>query len=74
MRRQDVVETIRNRILSGEYRPGGRIPSQAELAGEFRVASRTIRVAIADLCGQGYVWTLPRKGTYVHTPGHWPAP
>jgi DNA-binding transcriptional MocR family regulator len=61
------VEAIRKRILSGEYQSSRRIPSQAELATEFAVPGRTIAVAIAELRGRGYLWTLPHKAA---TPAH----
>jgi hypothetical protein len=34
--------------------------------------SRTIAVAIAELRGRGYLWTLPHKGSYTRPPEHWP--
>lgn len=69
--RQQITETIRDRITRGEYPPDRRIPSQSEMADEFGVSGRTISLAIAELRRHGYVWTLPHKGSYTRPPRHW---
>lgn len=69
--RNDIVATLRDRIRSGEYRAGARIPSQAEMAEEFGVSGRTIALVIAELRDHGYLWTLPHKGSYARPRAHW---
>jgi DNA-binding GntR family transcriptional regulator len=71
---QEITETIRGRITSGEYTPGRRIPSQSEMADEFGVSERTVAFAIAALRENGYVWTLPHKGSYARPRDHWRTP
>ncbi|GAA4606958.1 hypothetical protein GCM10023195_25850 [Actinoallomurus liliacearum] len=66
-----VAETIRARIVLGEYEARRRLPSQAELAAEFHTSGRTIAKAVADLRERRYVWTLPHKGSYARPPEHW---
>ena len=70
-RTREVTEAVRDRIRSGQYRPGARIPSQSEMCDEFGVSGRTIGAAIADLRERGYVWTLPHKGTYARPSDDW---
>jgi DNA-binding GntR family transcriptional regulator len=70
--KQQVVQIIRDRIMSGEYQPGRRIPSQSEMADELGVPSRVVGLAIADLRESGYLSTLPHKGSYTRPPECWP--
>jgi DNA-binding FadR family transcriptional regulator len=69
--RNDIVATLRDRIRTGEYRAGARIPSQAEMAEEFGVSGRTIALVISELRDHGYLWTLPHKGSYARPRAHW---
>lgn len=73
-RRQEIIAIIRDRITSGEYAPGYRIPSQLDLATEFRVAHRTVALAIAALRADGYVRTIPNKGSYARPRDRWRQP
>ena len=45
---QNLAATFRARVVSGEWRIGQAIPSEASLAKEFGVALGTIRQAIAE--------------------------
>jgi GntR family transcriptional regulator len=60
-----VVESLKNRIASGEYRPDQKIPSEKELGLEFGLSLLTIRQAVGVLAGQGVLKKVPSKGTYV---------
>jgi DNA-binding FadR family transcriptional regulator len=46
---------IRQRIESGELRPGDRLPSERELAAQFNVSRNTVREAIRSLEAAGVV-------------------
>jgi len=52
---KQVAQTIRTRILSGEWEPGDQIPPEEELAHEFGVSRATIREAISELAVEGYL-------------------
>ena len=52
------------RITSGEYPPGGRLPSIVTMAQEFDVALTTARKALDVLKEDGLVVTSP-MGTFV---------
>ena len=69
---QQIADTIRGRIRSGEYRPKERIPSQLTLRKEFGVSESTLAKINRGLRDQGYVWILPSKGTYARPPQDWP--
>lgn len=60
-----VEHDLRERITSGVWAPGDRIPSEQEL-GELYGASRiTIRQALGNLASEGLVSREPGRGTFV---------
>lgn len=62
--------TIRAQILSGELRPGDRLPTESELSAHYLVSRNTAREAIRALATQGLV-TVKRGvagGTFVTAP------
>jgi GntR family transcriptional regulator len=56
---------FRNRIATGEWPVGGRIPNVADLAEEFSVARGTIREAMDVLDAEGLVERIRAKGSFV---------
>ncbi|MGW7079228.1 winged helix-turn-helix domain-containing protein [Streptomyces sp. NPDC054871] len=50
---QDIADTLRDRIRSGDLRPGDRLPTQAVLAEEFGVERGTVRQALRTLQDDG---------------------
>jgi len=60
-----VREDIHNRILRGEWDPGTAIPTEYELAAEYRVSRQTIREAIRALRYEGFLQSRRGSGTYV---------
>ncbi|MEU6000223.1 GntR family transcriptional regulator [Streptomyces sp. NPDC047197] len=50
---QDIADTLRDRIRSGDLKPGDRLPTQAVLAEEFGVERGTVRQALKTLQGDG---------------------
>lgn len=61
----DVVIQLRARIARGTYRPGGRLPSLAELMNEFDVSAITIRRALRELVYEGAVEGHQGLGVFV---------
>jgi GntR family transcriptional regulator len=61
------------RIVSGELAPRDAIPSEQAMVKEYGVARDTARAAVAWLRDQGWVFTLPQRGTYVSPREKWPA-
>ena len=62
---QQVARAIRDRIKAGELRPRDPVPSESNLVAEHGVARETARRAVALLRTEGWVVTLPQRGTFV---------
>jgi GntR family transcriptional regulator len=62
---KQVADGLRSAILSGEFAPGGRLPSEQQLMNSYRVARGTIRDAVDLLRGEGLVRTEHGRGTFV---------
>ena len=60
----DIFETLRDRIVHGEYPPGMGL-SEKELCGEFKVSRTPLREALAKLADMKLVSVIPRFGTNV---------
>lgn len=71
MEHVEIAETMRRRIIEGDWPPNCKILSQLELAQIFHVGHAVIRQAIAHLEQQGYLKVLPSKGTYVRPKQYW---
>jgi hypothetical protein len=50
---QEIADTLRKRIRSGDLKAGDRLPTQAELADEFGVERGTVRLALRVLQDDG---------------------
>ncbi|WP_246421785.1 GntR family transcriptional regulator [Nocardiopsis mwathae] len=62
---QQVARVIRERIKSGELKPKDRVPSEPQMVAEYGIARDTARQAVALLRSEGWVITLPQRGTFV---------
>ncbi|MBI3682090.1 MAG: GntR family transcriptional regulator [Acidobacteria bacterium] len=60
-----VRDRLRERLLSGTYAPGGKIPPEDELTREFEVSRVTLREAVRGLVEEGYLSRQHGLGTYV---------
>ena len=58
------MEELKSKILSGEIRPGAKLPSENELAQEYEISRHTVRKALAILVTDGYITTKHGKGTF----------
>jgi DNA-binding LacI/PurR family transcriptional regulator len=56
---RDVESLLRERIESGKYEPGDRIPSERELCEELNVHRRAVRTAIQVLEREGLILRQP---------------
>ena len=67
--RRDVYERLadelRQAIVSGQYRPGDRMPSTMELMAKTGVANLTVRGAYRVLIEEGLIEPVPKRGFYV---------
>lgn len=60
-----VVECLKRDIENGVYNATGRIPTEEELAEQYKVSRITIRRAVDDLVSQGLVEKKQGKGTFI---------
>ncbi len=65
---QVIAAALRGEIASGAYRPGARLPSEADLARRFGVNRHTVRRAIAALAEAGEVRSRRGAGVFVVAP------
>lgn len=65
---QQISADLRDAIESGTYAPKDRIPSEPELSQKYGVSRITVRRAIEELCGEGYLIKHQGRGTFVSTP------
>lgn len=54
-------------LVSGEWRPGGVIPSELELASRYSVSQGTVRKAIDEMAAENLLVRRQGKGTFVAT-------
>jgi GntR family transcriptional regulator len=59
-----IRDDLRVRISAGEWRPGARLPSEADLAARYGVARMTIRQALGALASEGIVVRRQGLGTF----------
>lgn len=62
---EQVKELIKNKIVSNELKAGEVLPSIRNLAKDLRISVITTKSAYEELEKEGYVETIPGKGTYV---------
>ncbi len=60
-----IVQTLEKDIAEEVYKPGGRLPSEAELAERFAVNRHTIRRAVAELEKRGLVRIEQGRGIFL---------
>lgn len=66
-----IASDIERRIASGDWRPGHRLPTEAELMATYGCARMTVSRAVSDLASRGLVIRRKRAGTVVaHPPVH----
>jgi GntR family transcriptional regulator, arabinose operon transcriptional repressor len=67
LRYHTIREAIRRDVEAGRYRPGERLPSDAELAGRFDASRLTVIRALRELEQEGMVQRRAGSGTFVRT-------
>ncbi|MFN3309015.1 MAG: GntR family transcriptional regulator [Anaerolineales bacterium] len=63
-----IRETLRAEILQGKLHPGQKIPSEDELADQYRVSRMTVRQGILELIKEGLLYRRQGVGTFVSYP------
>lgn len=62
---RQIEGALRAEILSGERRPGDRLPTERQIAERFRVTRMTARLALAALQREGLIRIRQGDGTFV---------
>lgn len=62
---RQIAEILRDRIKSGIFEPGSRIPTEHELCDSFGVSRISIRQALAELANDDLLEKRQGSGTYV---------
>lgn len=62
---QTIIDSIHEKIFSGEYKVGMQLPSQEELANEYQTSRMTIQKALNILRREDVVFTEKGVGTFV---------
>ena len=65
---RQIAAVLRDRIQSGQYKPGQRLPSITTLVQEYGVAHLTANKALRLLVTEGLAELSPGMGYYVTTP------
>ncbi|MBT4888502.1 MAG: histidine utilization repressor [Rhodospirillales bacterium] len=62
---QLVMNSILERIESGEWKPGTRLPTEIAFCKEFSASRMTINRALRELSSQGLIYRVQGAGTFV---------
>jgi len=62
---KSIADTLQAEIAEGHYRPGDRLPTEAQLAARFGVNRHTVRHALASLSETGLLHARRGAGVFV---------
>lgn len=62
---EQIVKQIKSQIFGGELAEGDSLPSIRSLAQELKISVITTKRAYLELENEGFIKTLPGKGSYV---------
>ena len=69
--RHQLANVLRSQILTGEWAPGSRLPTEDALARRYRVSRLTVRAAKAHLEEEGLIRSVQGSGSYLAPPEAW---
>src|SRR4051794_30926438 len=62
---RQICGRLQTEIASGTHKPGGRLPTEADLSAQFGVNRHTVRRALEELSRNGLVRVEQGRGTFV---------
>lgn len=62
---QQVVQNLKECIMSGEMQPGQKLPTESELCKKLSVGRSTVREAFCVLQASGFIEIKPGRGAFV---------
>ncbi|MFI6484134.1 GntR family transcriptional regulator [Nonomuraea sp. NPDC050663] len=70
---QQIAADLAGDIRTGKYQPTRPVPGESTLQQRYDVARETVRRAMALLREQGWIYTVPQRGSYVSPMDSWPS-
>ena len=67
---QQIKDNVRHLVVSGALKKDDKLPSVQELAASLAINPNTIQRAYRELENEGYIYTLPGKGTFAAEMDH----
>ncbi len=64
----EIQRALERAILSGEWPPGHRVPSEQELTAQYHCSRMTVNRALTALASAGLIVRKRRSGSFVATP------
>lgn len=64
-KQEGILTDLRNRIISGAYVPGTRLPTRKEFQATYQLSSITVQSALDALIADGFIIPRGRLGTFV---------
>lgn len=62
-----LADFIKQEIMNKHISPNEKLPSKRKLAEHLQISLNTVQSAYDQLCAEGYVESIPRKGLFVLT-------
>lgn len=62
-----LADFIKQEIMNNHISPNEKLPSKRKLAEHLQISLNTVQSAYDQLCAEGYVESIPRKGLFVLT-------
>ncbi|SES63423.1 DNA-binding transcriptional regulator, FadR family [Natronincola peptidivorans] len=59
------IKEIEAKIISGQLKPGDRLPPEREIASLMGISRSIVNNGILELASKGFVKIIPRKGTII---------
>ena len=63
-----VYDLLHLQISSGQFKPGQRLPTEQELAGQLGYSATTVATAMRQLVREGVLQRRKRAGTFLQSP------
>lgn len=63
---RQIQSDLRDRVASGELKPGAQVETEQELMARFGVSRATVRQALSGLVSEGMLEIRRGRGTFVH--------
>ena len=66
---EQVKDSLRRLMVTGVLAPGDKLPSVRSMASQLSINPNTIQRAYAELEAEGYIYSVPGKGSFAAAEG-----